>query len=712
MRTTSLAVLFFPFFFDPFVSLAQTDSGEAARLLRAMHFQYDFEGAVAQGKEITTRFTQAPDLRAWYILSLARNQSKEAVAAAEDMLSFAKDSPWAHFALAGALNYLSLRGDEALAASEKVLTLLPQHPDAIWLRAKIFMRQKKYEEAVRFLDSQPAHLKNSAELLATKGDLLYYWSQVAPRDESRLAAAYTAWEEARKTDPTNVSAYYLPGTYLLNARRIPEAYPLLKKSVELSPVSTAIHTNLWRAIMGRRDTTPENKNKEVESDMESFLQRRGSYPGALSSIASYAREFKLPAMQKLAEERILEKFPDSMEAEWVLVYRYRALASEAGEEGLKDPERKERYRLLLREFIKRPRHDRETLLGDAYRQLFFSIKDDTSIGADELLKVAQGMIRYEGINPHSTYTSAAKALAERKVHFREAERIAREGIVEVQKKIESQRHSYTPESYQKTLNWMTGLAYDSLGWVFYNEGRLEDAERELLHADKLDPRNAETLYHLGRLYAARGDSEKEEKSYIEGVSVQRLGENPCEKGLQSFYEKRHGSLDGFKDYRAKIEDLHRGKRRDVILAERLSTPKSPLPFRLKDLDGKELSFDSMKGKSVIVNFWGIWCGPCVKEMPDFQKLHEKYRDAPDVMILTVNNDGNPADVPPWMKKHNYNFNVLLDDGYVNKAEVRAFPTTWFIDSEGQIRFVKVGWTEKLVEEFTWRIEALEKPQDK
>ncbi|MGH8248609.1 MAG: tetratricopeptide repeat protein, partial [Gammaproteobacteria bacterium] len=319
MKTKPFAVFVISFFFCPFASVAQTDAVEAARTLRAMYFQRDFEGAVAQGKDATAKFPQALDLRAWYLLSLARNdQAKEAVAAAEEMLSSAKESPWAHFALAGALNYLSSRGDEALAASEKVLALVPEHPDAIWLRAETLMRQKKHEEAVRFVDSQPPGLKNSAELLSIKASALYTWSQGPPRDESRLAAAYSAWEEARKIDPSNVSAQHLPGWNLLNSRRIPEAYPLLKKASELSPLSTSLRTTLWRAIMARTDITAESKNKEVESDMDSFLQRRGSYPGALSSVASYAREFKLPAMTKLAEERILERFPDSVEAEWVL----------------------------------------------------------------------------------------------------------------------------------------------------------------------------------------------------------------------------------------------------------------------------------------------------------------------------------------------------------------------------------------------------------
>jgi hypothetical protein len=50
--------------------------------------------------------------------------------------------------------------------------------------------------------------------------------------------------------------------------------------------------------------------------------------------------------------------------------------------------------------------------------------------------------------------------------------------------------------------------------------------------------------------------------------------------------------------------------------------------------------------------------------------------------------------------------VLIDDGYLAKAGVFAFPTTWFLDREGRIAFDVEGWTKELVEEFSWRIEAL------
>jgi hypothetical protein len=96
-------------------------------------------------------------------------------------------------------------------------------------------------------------------------------------------------------------------------------------------------------------------------------------------------------------------------------------------------------------------------------------------------------------------------------------------------------------------------------------------------------------------------------------------------------------------------------------------------------------------------------------MPEFQKLHERYKNDPDVLILTINNDDSLDTARNYMKENKYDFKVLIDDGYVSKMGIYSFPTTWFIDQSGRKAYIKEGWTERLTEEFSWRIEALRTP---
>jgi thiol-disulfide isomerase/thioredoxin len=131
------------------------------------------------------------------------------------------------------------------------------------------------------------------------------------------------------------------------------------------------------------------------------------------------------------------------------------------------------------------------------------------------------------------------------------------------------------------------------------------------------------------------------------------------------------------------------------------------PFTLETIDGEHFASDSLRGRITVVNFWGVWCAWCVKEMPEFQRLHEQYRDDDEVAIVTINNDDDWEMARAWMSEQGYDFTMLRDDGYVVRdARITGFPTTWFVDRDGRIAFQQRGWTEKLAEEFSWRIEAL------
>ena len=199
---------------------------------------------------------------------------------------------------------------------------------------------------------------------------------------------------------------------------------------------------------------------------------------------------------------------------------------------------------------------------------------------------------------------------------------------------------------------------------------------------------------------------KAESFYLKGIAVQTPGENPNDKALKALYEKQFGSLDGYDTYLTTAEERDRARRKKEVLEARFEDPQPFEPFVLKTLDGDSLSTDDLQGKTVAINTWGLWCGWCLEEMPDLQKLHEQYSDSTDVLLLTINNDENVDDVRAWMQEQGYTFPVLLDDGYLNRVNSHTFPTTWFLDREVRKAFEKIGWSEKLVEEFSWRLEDL------
>lgn len=89
-----------------------------------------------------------------------------------------------------------------------------------------------------------------------------------------------------------------------------------------------------------------------------------------------------------------------------------------------------------------------------------------------------------------------------------------------------------------------------------------------------------------------------------------------------------------------------------------------------------------------------------------EKLYEKYKDSPDVRVVTIDDRDRVDELRRWMEEREFAFPALIDRGYVQEAGMRAYPTTWFLNEEGEIAFVKEGMIQALVRAFSWRIEPL------
>ena len=110
---------------------------------------------------------------------------------------------------------------------------------------------------------------------------------------------------------------------------------------------------------------------------------------------------------------------------------------------------------------------------------------------------------------------------------------------------------------------------------------------------------------------------------------------------------------------------------------------------LKTLAGQELSLESFKGKTVVLNFWATWCPPCVKEMPDLQKLSVDLADQNTVFIGISN---EPEDkLKEFVDSNGITFHIVSGSGFPAPFDrIRAIPTTFIIDPQGVIQEKYVG----------------------
>lgn len=116
-----------------------------------------------------------------------------------------------------------------------------------------------------------------------------------------------------------------------------------------------------------------------------------------------------------------------------------------------------------------------------------------------------------------------------------------------------------------------------------------------------------------------------------------------------------------------------------------------LDFKLKDLDGNEVSLSSLKGKKVFLNFWATWCPPCKAEMPEIEKLYQETKDS-NLVILAVDIGENSNTVKPFIDENKYNFKVLLDSdqSVATQYGISSIPTSYFIDTDGNIISTHIG----------------------
>ncbi len=113
-------------------------------------------------------------------------------------------------------------------------------------------------------------------------------------------------------------------------------------------------------------------------------------------------------------------------------------------------------------------------------------------------------------------------------------------------------------------------------------------------------------------------------------------------------------------------------------------------------DGSTFNIESLRGKYLIIDFWGTWCGPCVAGIPHMKAFRDKHRDK--VELLGISND---RDITMWRNyliKNNMDYpNILIGKGeedFVSKFNVQGFPTKILIDPNGKILYRESGESEE------------------
>ena len=115
-------------------------------------------------------------------------------------------------------------------------------------------------------------------------------------------------------------------------------------------------------------------------------------------------------------------------------------------------------------------------------------------------------------------------------------------------------------------------------------------------------------------------------------------------------------------------------------------------FSVVTSDGEHISLEDLRGKVVVLDFWGTWCPPCVASVPSLRALHKKFSKEPQFVLIGISSDHEEENWREFTSKEKMIWPQYLDrTREVQRAfKVNVFPTYIVIDHEGIVRFRSSG----------------------
>ena len=144
------------------------------------------------------------------------------------------------------------------------------------------------------------------------------------------------------------------------------------------------------------------------------------------------------------------------------------------------------------------------------------------------------------------------------------------------------------------------------------------------------------------------------------------------------------NADDFKRERGEGEEYaDRNKAKNAL--ENMNPPALAVT-NWQNTDGKELTLAALKGKVIVLDFWGVWCGPCRSAMPHLKELYEKHKDK-GLVVIGIHTKSQGEKMADYVVEAGLTWPIALDtEGDTVKAfAVDSFPDYYLIDRKGNLR---------------------------
>lgn len=319
----------------------------------------------------------------------------------------------------------------------------------------------------------------------------------------------------------------------------------------------------------------------------------------------------------------------------------------------------------------------------------------------------------------SLYNSIAWPLAEEGKDLDFAAKISKSSLDLLKKaenSLDDKPQYLTPNQYKKNIKSSYNMYADTYALILFKQGNVKEAidYQKVAIGEGKDP-------ELNERYIQFLLEDKQYQAVSDKANA-FLNDGKGSKKMTEYYKTAFTEINKDGDFDAVIADIEKKAHEKELADLKKSMLNEEAPaFALKNMDGEEITLASLKGKTVILDFWATWCGPCKASFPGMQKVVEKYKDNDDVVLLFVDTMEDGADrekkVADFISKNKYDFNVIFDTknketeefDIASSYEVSGIPTKVIIGPDGKMNFKVVGFSgqnEKMMQEIDLMIGLL------
>ncbi len=371
-----------------------------------------------------------------------------------------------------------------------------------------------------------------------------------------------------------------------------------------------------------------------------------------------------------------------------------------------------RVSLLVEESERRKRSEAAPAEGsspDETTGRLASLADDALL--DEIIDLTERLARLDTEFALGSYGEAIYHLLAVDERPDEVLRLADQGIARIR---EGRSGLISPgtrtEEFEPTMdNWWAGFER-ARGRALHRLDRASEAEKAL--------RSAVARWKRADRLASLGEFLVEQQRDAEGYEmlVDALAWHAAERGLRDEPPYRDEALAaagriGKSETELDADIAAAAERARAELRERLVgwplDAEAP-DFELADTLGEDWRLSDLAGKTVVLNYWATWCGPCRAELPHYAELAGSYADREDVVFLAITTDRDRSLARDFLEEHGHEFTTLFDEGSATDFNITGIPATIVIGPKGRIQYRAGGFPgkERYEREMRWRIDEL------